>query len=481
MYTKHFGFREKPFELSPDPRFLYLSEEHKEAFAHLKYAVMEWMGFIVITGDVGTGKTTLLNTLLEGLDSGSKKVHLTDPGSTVEDLFYLIKRALDLPIEDISKGKILPALNDFMRNRLSQNERVLLVIDEAQRFSPAILEEIWLLSNIETPGKRLFQIFLVGQQELNNKLKAPELKRLCQRIGVKYHLKPFNLRDTQAYIMHRLHVAGFRAASRKDSLFTLGAIKNIYKFSQGYPRLINLICERALITAHAKGLKEIGRNVIDEVATAMKASNEIPKKRTNLMFAWSTVLIVLLAVLTYGIYKNRGIFKMLSHQVEDSARSIKTAMKDKLKAPQPSGVVEQEPSQASEKPAGTLPQPSKQETRAPAFSETAPIRNRILIQRSAIALAVRDREPKGVSQRISVRQKRVYCWVHVINSKGRRITLRWIRKGHKITDIHLPVGSNSWRTWSYTTLKPTMIGSAQVHILDENGKLLKTLSFEITE
>jgi len=241
--------------LRPDPRFLYLSDGHKEALAHLKYGVVEQMGFVVITGEVGIGKTTVLHALLEELDpTVVKTVHLSDPGSTTQDLFYLIKQSLSLPVENISKGEILWALNDFLKGTLPKDERVLLIVDEAQRLSADMLEEIRLLSNIEIPDKRLFQIFLVGQQELNVKLKAPELRQLRQRIEIKYHLRPFNdLKDTQGYILHRLQVAGLRPRPyRGQQLFSPGAVKTIHKFSKGYPRLINIICENALVTAYAK-------------------------------------------------------------------------------------------------------------------------------------------------------------------------------------------------------------------------------------
>lgn len=308
MYTRYFGFKEKPFDLSPDPKFLYLSEGHKEALAHLKYAARERKGFVVITGEVGTGKTTLLNALLEELDPKIKRVHLTDPGSTVEDLFYMIKKSLDLPVDDVSKGKILWALNDFMRNRLPENEQVLLIIDEAQRLSSTMLEEIRLLSNIETSSKRLFQIFLVGQQELNVKLQAPELRQLYQRIGVKYHLTPLNLKDTQNYIMHRLEVAGFTG----NNLFHPRAIKEIHRFSKGYPRLINILCDNALLTAYSRDLKEIKRNVVKEIIKDTEASYGIPKKRVYTKVAFAMALIFLLAALTYAGYKNRDILEIPS-------------------------------------------------------------------------------------------------------------------------------------------------------------------------
>ncbi|HIC91993.1 MAG TPA: DUF2075 domain-containing protein [Syntrophaceae bacterium] len=313
MYTRYFGLREKPFDLSPDPKFLYLSESHKEAFAYLKYGVKERKSFVVITGEVGTGKTTLLNALLEEMDPEVRRVHLTDPGSTVEDLFYMIKRSLDLPIDDMGKGKLLWALHDFMENRLAENEQVLLIIDEAQNLSPSMLEEVRLLSNLETSGKRLFQIFLVGQQELNVKLQTPELRQLRQRIGVKYHLLPLDLTDTQNYIQHRLEIAGFRGKGP----FHRKAIREIYRFSKGYPRLINILCDDALLTAYSRDLKEIKRNIIKEVIKDIEASYSIPRKKRG-MYAKAavvTILVFLSMGLTYGIYRNGSIKGMIPSQL----------------------------------------------------------------------------------------------------------------------------------------------------------------------
>ena len=319
MYTSQFGFKENPFELRPDPRFLYPSDGHKEALGHLRYGAMEGMDFVVMTGDVGTGKTTIVNAFLQELNPDVKRVHLAHPGSTAEDLYYLIKRSLNLPVQNISKGEILWALSEFMKSKLFRNERVLLIIDEAQRLSADMLEEIRMLSNIETPEKRLFQIFLVGQEELNVKLQVRELRQLRQRIGVKYDLRALSPKDTQHYIMHRLQVAGLQDRPfRGQQLFSPGAIKAIYKSSKGYPRLINLICDNALVAAHARDATIITRKIIKEVIWDMEASYETGSKRTRFKLAWAMILIaflvaLILGILTYGIYDGHGTFQVLRH------------------------------------------------------------------------------------------------------------------------------------------------------------------------
>lgn len=315
MYTKYFDLTEKPFDLNPDPRFLYLGDSHKEAFAHLKYAVEERKGLIVITGEVGTGKTTLINALLAEIDPRVKRVHLTNPGSTVEDLFYMVNKSLDLPIDDLSEDRFLSTLDNFVRNGVPEDERILLLIDEAHDLSTAQLEEVRLLSDMETSGGRLFQIFLVGRPELNVKPQTTELQQLWQRIDVKYHLIPLDLRDTINYVRHRLGVAGYKGRG----LFHRKAMKEVHRFTKGCPRLINILCDHALFTAYSRGLREIKRNVIEEVIKDIRISHFArgERREPHAKVGLCIIVCLLLTGLSYGIYSNGGIKGIIPSQSLD--------------------------------------------------------------------------------------------------------------------------------------------------------------------
>ncbi len=207
MYTNHFALNEKPFNLTPDPRFLYLSENHKEALAHLIYAVRERKGFIVLTGDVGTGKTTLLNTLISRIDSTIQRAYIVNPNLDIKEFYQFLSHTFNLSFSG-SKTDFLLQFEVFLKSCLKEGNNVLLLIDEAQNLKPALLEEIRLLSNMETPQFKLIQIFLVGQEELHRKLNFDSLRQLRQRISVRYHITPLNYSDTEEYIRHRLKIAG---------------------------------------------------------------------------------------------------------------------------------------------------------------------------------------------------------------------------------------------------------------------------------
>ncbi|MDD3294443.1 MAG: AAA family ATPase, partial [Geobacteraceae bacterium] len=254
MYCNYFGFREKPFTITPNPQFIFLSKNHKEAFAHLLYGIDNHAGFIELTGEVGTGKTTVLRTLLNQLDGDNYRTALIfNPSLSALELLRNINHEYGISSEDELNSRLLDTLNRFLLRENAEGRTVVLVIDEAQNLEPQVLEQIRLISNLETERDKLIQIVLVGQPELREKLRRTELRQLSQRIMVRYHLCPMDYDDTAEYIAHRIEVA----AGHHLDIFTPGALKEIYRFSGGLPRLINVVCDRALLVAYTKNARWI--------------------------------------------------------------------------------------------------------------------------------------------------------------------------------------------------------------------------------
>ena len=260
MYKKHFGLREKPFSLIPDPDYLYLSPEHKAGLAMLEYGLLEQSGITVITGDVGAGKTTLIRYLLRTVDYNELTVgYITNTHHSFGDLMHWVASAYDIPHADKDRVTLYRDLQDFFIREYAAGKRVVLVVDEAQNIGPDALEELRLLSNINADKDQLIQIILVGQPELFDILKRPELAQIAQRVSAEYHIKPLDSNETVQYVRHRIMVAG---GSR--FVFDIFAILAIFYFSGGVPRLINTLCDYALVHAYAKG-----KDVVD-VETAME-------------------------------------------------------------------------------------------------------------------------------------------------------------------------------------------------------------------
>lgn len=277
MYCSYFGFREKPFTITPNPQFIFLSKNHKEAFAHLLYGIDNHAGFIELTGEVGTGKTTVLRTLLNQLDNDSYRTALIfNPSLSALELLQSINHEFGIPSDDQVNARLLDSLNRFLLRENAAGRTVVLVIDEAQNLEPQVLEQIRLISNLETERDKLIQIVLVGQPELREKLRRSELRQLSQRIMVRYHLCPMDYEDTVAYIEHRLEVAG----GRRLPIFTSGALKQVFRYSGGLPRLINVVCDRALLVAYSKGTEEItARTAAEAIADVKKEASPFPVRQ----------------------------------------------------------------------------------------------------------------------------------------------------------------------------------------------------------
>ena len=253
MYTTFFGLKEKPFKLVPDPTFLYLGPSHEDALAHLQYAISQGEGFMVITGEVGTGKTTLCRVFLEELSENTRAAFIFNPKLDAIQLLQSINSEFGLSAEADTLRQLMDDLNAFLLENKSLGRNAVLLIDEAQNLSADVLEQIRLLSNLETTREKLLQIILVGQPELRTLLESHDLRQLSQRISLRYNLSPLTRAQTGAYIEHRLGVA----AKKPFMPFSSGAVDVIYRHASGIPRLINIACDRAFLKAFNLEKKQI--------------------------------------------------------------------------------------------------------------------------------------------------------------------------------------------------------------------------------
>jgi type II secretory pathway predicted ATPase ExeA len=265
MYTQFYNFSERPFNLTPDPKFLYLTPFHREALAAMLYGINERKGFISITGEVGTGKTTLIYSFLKQSSEKVKTVFIFHSNITFEQLLENILLELGLPTLGGGKSAQLRLLNEYLIEILSRDENLAIIIDEAQNLSKEVLEELRMLSNLETPKSKLVQILLVGQPELEVKLDSEDLRQLKQRIGIRRHINPLNHEERVEYIDHRLNLVG----SNTSRIFTSAAVSLICDYSKGTPRTINILCDNALLIGYGLSLKRLDADIIREVIEDM--------------------------------------------------------------------------------------------------------------------------------------------------------------------------------------------------------------------
>jgi general secretion pathway protein A len=277
MYREFYRLRLNPFELTPDPSFLFLTRRHREALVALYYGVHRRKGFVALTGDVGTGKTLLIRCLLRMLkDSDIACAYVFNSRlSTLEFLQY-VAAEFGVAASGKTKGEVLQDFRKYLIARHQKNLTSMIVVDDAQVLSIKLLEEIRLLTNLETEEEKLLQILLVGQPELDEKLDSYKLRQLRQRIALRSHLEPLDLVETSGYIRHRLHLAG--APPEACDLFAEETIERIYRHSRGVARLINMICENALITAFARQLTDVPPEIIDEVACDLRLGLATPPR-----------------------------------------------------------------------------------------------------------------------------------------------------------------------------------------------------------
>ncbi len=340
MYTAFFGLSEKPFTITPDPRYLYLSERHSEALAHLVFGIEESGGFIQLTGEVGTGKTTIVRTLLGELPDDVDVALILNPRLTVNEFLQTICEELKIKLA-IGYPKIKPmidALNAYLLEAHGRGRRTVLIVDEAQNLDPDVLEQVRLLTNLETTRQKLLQIILIGQTELQHTLARSDLRQLAQRITGRYHLEPLSRNETIGYIRHRMNIAG---ASRY--VFTTSALKAVHRYSGGVPRLINVIADRALLGAYSKEQPTVSRSM---VKAAAKEVGGIDMRARWLRVAVATAVAVGLASTAFWAGRELPLTAQSKDPEQTGLQATTVAIADPLSEP----VLEQPFEQALETP-----------------------------------------------------------------------------------------------------------------------------------
>lgn len=294
MYKEYFGLKEEPFSIAPDPQFLYMSERHREALAHLIYGMQADSGFVLLTGEVGTGKTTVCRCLLGQIPENSDIAFIINPKLSVAELLETLCDELEIsyPEGNSSVKVFIDLINAHLLNANSQGKRTVLIIDEAQNLSVDVLEQIRLLTNLETDKRKLLQVIMLGQPELNQMLAQQELRQLAQRVTARYHLEPLSQNEIEGYLCHRLAVAGV-----ERPLFPLKTVNKLYGLSGGVPRLINVLCDRALLGAYVKGENIVSPILLSEAATEVFGRSD---SGGNIVWKW-LLLMLLSLILLLGV------------------------------------------------------------------------------------------------------------------------------------------------------------------------------------
>ena len=294
MYKEYFGLKENPFSISPDPHYFYMSEGHREAMAHLVYGIKSEGGFVLLTGEVGTGKTTVCRCVLEQIPEDAEIAFILNPRLTVEELLANIcdEFGISYPPDNQSNRVFVSLINEYLLDAHARGKRAILIVEEAQNLSVEVLEQIRLLTNLETNQRKLLQIIMLGQPELRDLLSRPELRQLSQRITARYHLGPLAKGEISAYVEHRLSVAGLI----RGRLFPERTLRRLYRLTGGVPRLINVICDRALTGAYVQGKEQVDVKTLVTAAREVSGENATRRPRIRVYQAICAAVVILLCV-----------------------------------------------------------------------------------------------------------------------------------------------------------------------------------------
>ncbi|MCP4213977.1 MAG: AAA family ATPase [bacterium] len=331
MYENFFGFNERPFQLVPNPEYLYLSRSHEEAIAHLKYALSHGDGFVELSGEVGTGKTTLCRAFLEELEENSEIAYIFNPRLSSMELLQTINDEFDIPSDAPNAKGLIDTLNTFLMEKKASDKNAILLIDEAQNLDKDVLEQLRLLSNLETNKSKLLQIILVGQPELGKMLDSYELRQLRQRITLSWYLTPLSRKETKEYIRHRVDIAAKKAGDR----FSEAAYRIVYNYSGGIPRLINIACDRMLLTAFGFNKQKVSGAIAADSIKELKNRGRHARNRWLEITTWSAaaVCVLLTAAFLLNVFPFHSPSTGPQHPVADTSPVGKTADATKKTGP----------------------------------------------------------------------------------------------------------------------------------------------------